>query len=57
MDIKKKKLIRKKSAKFDGSHRWGKTVRVTNEIYDFIKANGSFGETFSDVLKRLLNIQ
>jgi hypothetical protein len=55
MDTKKKKSTQAESQKSD-PHRWGKTVRVSNEIYNFISKNGEFGETFSDVLKRLLKI-
>lgn len=55
MDTKKKKSAQKNSPE-SNKHRWGKTVRVSNEIYDFISKSGAFGETFSDVLKRLLKI-
>lgn len=55
MGTKKKKSTQPDSASSD-PYRWGKTVRVSNEIYEFIVKNGEFGESVSDVLKRLLKI-
>jgi len=34
----------------------GKTIRITKEIEEFLKRKGKYGETASDVLKRLLKI-
>jgi hypothetical protein len=59
MDTQKKKLTQKKSLpspKVKDPHRWGRTVRISNEIHDYVCQAGLFGETFSDVLKRLLKL-
>lgn len=56
MDTKKKKSMQQQSQESSDPHRWGRTVRISNEIYDFVCENGEFGETFSDVLKRLLKL-
>lgn len=56
MDTKKKNSKPKKSQNSNlDPLRWGKTVRVSKEIVDLVEANGQYGETFSDVLKRLIN--
>ena len=31
------------------------TVLLTNEVYQRLREKGKFGETFSDIVKRLLN--
>lgn len=36
--------------------RWGKTVRISNETYEYIQKHGLFGETFDDVIRKLLKI-
>jgi negative regulator of replication initiation len=36
--------------------KWGTTVRISWETHDFIKQHGQFGESFDDVLKRLLKL-
>jgi|DEB19_MinimDraft_3_1074340.scaffolds.fasta_scaffold559802_2 hypothetical protein len=36
--------------------QYGKTVRISTKVYEYIVANGNFGETFDDVLKRLLQL-
>ena len=52
---------KKKNSKAEASptkidwSKWGKTVRVSWETYDSIIKHGKFGESFDDVLKRLLN--
>jgi negative modulator of initiation of replication len=35
--------------------RMGKTVQIDDEIYEFLRQQGDFGETLSDVLRRLLS--
>ena len=36
--------------------RWGKTVRISHETYEFIQAHGKFGETFDEVIRKLLKM-
>lgn len=36
--------------------RWGKTVRISNETYEFIQKHGKFGETFDEVIRKLLKM-
>ncbi len=36
--------------------RWGKTVRISNDTYEYIQKHGLFGETFDDVIRKLLKI-
>jgi negative regulator of replication initiation len=36
--------------------KWGTTVRISWQTHDFIKQHGLFGESFDDVLKRLLKL-
>jgi predicted CopG family antitoxin len=32
-----------------------KTIRISNELYEGLAKQGKFGESFDDVLKRVLN--
>lgn len=36
--------------------KWGTTVRVSWDVYEFIKQHGEFQESFDQVLKRLLKL-
>lgn len=38
-------------------NKWGTAVRVSWELYDYIKEHGNFQESFDDVLKRLLKFK
>lgn len=56
MDTQKKKLTETTSPKKIDYKRWGKTVRLSTEVYDHIIKNGQFNESFDDVVRRLLLI-
>lgn len=52
------KTKKKKKAKDPNAlpSKWGTTVRISWQTHDFIKQHGLFGESFDDVLKRLLKL-
>lgn len=56
MDTQKKKSPEPTSKPKIDFTRWGKTVRISQETYNFIVANGAFGDTFDSVLKKLLKL-
>ncbi len=37
--------------------RWGKTVRISHDTYEWIQKHGVFGETFDDVIRKMLKIE
>lgn len=55
MATKKKKSPERISKPQDWK-KWGTTVRVSWDLYNFIKKHGEFQETFDTVLKRLLKV-
>jgi len=56
MDTQKKTSSETTSEKKVDYTRWGKTVRISNETYDFIQKHGKFGETFDEVIRKLLKV-
>jgi hypothetical protein len=56
MDTPKKKSPEQTSKPKIDFTKWGKTVRISQETYNFIRDNGEFGDTFDSVLKKLLKI-
>jgi hypothetical protein len=56
MDTQKKTSPETTSEKKVDYTRWGKTVRISNETYDFIQKHGKFGETFDEVIRKLLKV-
>lgn len=32
-------------------------INVSHEVHEYLKSNGRFGESFDDVLRRLLNVK
>lgn len=58
MATKKKKASKAKTSPTSKDRgRWGTTIRIGWDIYDHIIAQGKFGESFNEVLRRLLNSQ
>jgi SeqA protein N-terminal domain len=57
MDTKKKKSSEPTSKKKVDFTIYGKCVRISNETYQYITEHGQFGETFNEVLRRLLGLQ
>lgn len=56
MDTQKKTSSETTSEKKVDYTRWGKTVRISNETYEFIQKHGKFGETFDEVIRKLLKV-
>lgn len=56
MDTQKKKLTEQTSPKKIDYKRWGRTVRLSTQVYDHIIKSGQFGESFDDVIRRLLSL-
>lgn len=55
---KKKKPSKARTSRTSAPARskWGTTIRVNWELYDHIASHGKFGESFQDILQRLLKI-
>jgi hypothetical protein len=56
MDTQKKTSLEQTSKEKVDYTRWGKTVRISNETYEFIQKHGKFGETFDEVIRKLLKM-
>lgn len=56
MDTKKKKSQEQTSDQKVDFTRWGKTVRISHDTYEYIKKHGLFGESFDAVIRKLLKI-
>lgn len=53
---KKKKTSKGKTSTTSRTDRnkWGTTIRVSWDLYEYIIGQGKFGESFNEVLSRLL---
>ncbi len=48
-----KAILETKAAEEEADKEKTRTVRVTNDVWDVIASHGKFGETISDVLRRM----